>query len=75
MKFVFLFQPTKLTEKERAELLQPLFSNKWTLVENRDAIYKEYNFSNFIEVCILNLIIISKPHTYNNYFTNRLLGS
>jgi len=51
-----LFQPSLLTKEQREELLQPLFSNQWSLVKDRDAIYKEFLFSNFIEVrthCIL----------------------
>lgn len=37
----------KLTEQERAEKLQPLLDAGWTLVEGRDAIYKEYLFRDF----------------------------
>ncbi|XP_050326189.1 pterin-4-alpha-carbinolamine dehydratase isoform X1 [Bactrocera neohumeralis] len=37
----------KLTEQERSELLQPLLAAGWSLVDNRDAIYKEYLFSDF----------------------------
>ncbi|XP_065354194.1 pterin-4-alpha-carbinolamine dehydratase [Calliphora vicina] len=38
---------TKLTEQERAEVLQPLLNVGWTLVNGRDAIYKEYLFKDF----------------------------
>jgi len=37
----------KLTSGERGELLTPLFDKGWTLVENRDAIYKEFLFKDF----------------------------
>lgn len=37
----------KLTEQERAEKLQPLLDAGWTLVEGRDAIYKEYLLKDF----------------------------
>uniref|UniRef100_A0A182PBJ8 4a-hydroxytetrahydrobiopterin dehydratase n=1 Tax=Anopheles epiroticus TaxID=199890 RepID=A0A182PBJ8_9DIPT len=39
----------KLTEQQRAEQLQPLFTNGWTMVEGRDAIYKEFLFGDFNE--------------------------
>ncbi|KAI8123263.1 Pterin-4-alpha-carbinolamine dehydratase [Lucilia cuprina] len=38
---------TKLTEQERAEVLQPLLNAGWSMVNGRDAIYKEYLFSDF----------------------------
>lgn len=38
-----------MNEQERAELLQPLFTAGWSLVEGRDAIYKEFLFKNFNE--------------------------
>uniref|UniRef100_A0A2S2NPV6 4a-hydroxytetrahydrobiopterin dehydratase n=1 Tax=Schizaphis graminum TaxID=13262 RepID=A0A2S2NPV6_SCHGA len=41
--------PRLLTKEEREELLQPLFSNQWSLVKDRDAIYKEFLFSDFIQ--------------------------
>lgn len=37
----------KLTEQERAEKLQPLLDAGWTLVEGRDAIYKEFLLKDF----------------------------
>jgi len=37
----------KLTDSERAESLDPLLKSGWTLVEGRDAIYKEFIFKNF----------------------------
>ena len=39
-----------LTGTEREEKLNPLLASGWTLVEGRDAIYKEYVFKNFNEV-------------------------
>ncbi|KAG5666124.1 hypothetical protein PVAND_017701 [Polypedilum vanderplanki] len=39
----------KLTEQERAELLEPLLKTGWSMVEGRDAIYKEFLFKNFNE--------------------------
>ncbi|XP_058817949.1 pterin-4-alpha-carbinolamine dehydratase isoform X2 [Topomyia yanbarensis] len=39
----------KLSEDQRKELLQPLFDAGWTLVKDRDAIYKEYLFKDFNE--------------------------
>ncbi|XP_053693838.1 pterin-4-alpha-carbinolamine dehydratase [Sabethes cyaneus] len=39
----------KLTEEQRKELLQPLLDAGWTMVKDRDAIYKEYLFKNFNE--------------------------
>ncbi|XP_012155060.1 pterin-4-alpha-carbinolamine dehydratase isoform X2 [Ceratitis capitata] len=37
----------KLTEQERSELLQPLLDAGWSVVNGRDAIYKEYLFADF----------------------------
>ncbi|XP_050430740.1 pterin-4-alpha-carbinolamine dehydratase-like [Adelges cooleyi] len=41
--------PSLLTKEQRDELLAPLFSNKWTMVKDRDAIYKEFLFADFIQ--------------------------
>ncbi|XP_050530081.1 pterin-4-alpha-carbinolamine dehydratase [Daktulosphaira vitifoliae] len=41
--------PSLLTNEQRDELLAPLFANKWIMVKDRDAIYKEFLFSDFIE--------------------------
>merc|ERR1712002_652031 len=38
---------TKLTEEERSSQLAPLLSKGWTMVEGRDAIYKEFLFKDF----------------------------
>ncbi|ORE07487.1 transcriptional coactivator/pterin dehydratase [Rhizopus microsporus var. microsporus] len=37
----------KLTQEERDTLLSPLLSSGWRLVDNRDAIIKEYIFTDF----------------------------
>ena len=39
----------KLTEEERNSSLTPLKSKGWSMVEGRDAIYKEFLFTNFNE--------------------------
>lgn len=41
--------PAKLTQEERDTLLKPLLASGWSLVENRDAIYREYAFKDFNE--------------------------
>lgn len=52
MHFSVNLQPLspKLTDDERKEKVGPLLSSGWTLVEGRDAIYKEFVFKNFSEV-------------------------
>lgn len=37
----------KLTPEERTSKLDPLLSNGWSMVDARDAIYKEFLFTNF----------------------------
>ncbi|GIX68210.1 pterin-4-alpha-carbinolamine dehydratase [Caerostris extrusa] len=37
----------KLSEEERSSKLSPLLSAGWSMVENRDAIYKEFLFKDF----------------------------
>ncbi|XP_073818124.1 pterin-4a-carbinolamine dehydratase [Musca autumnalis] len=37
----------KLTEQERTEQLQPLLDAGWSMVNGRDAIYREYIFQDF----------------------------
>ncbi|XP_055325472.1 putative pterin-4-alpha-carbinolamine dehydratase [Sitodiplosis mosellana] len=37
----------KLSDAERKELLEPLLAKGWTLVNGRDAIYKEFLFKDF----------------------------
>uniref|UniRef100_A0A182RMW7 4a-hydroxytetrahydrobiopterin dehydratase n=1 Tax=Anopheles funestus TaxID=62324 RepID=A0A182RMW7_ANOFN len=39
----------KLTEEQRTEQLKPLFASGWTMVEGRDALYKEFLFGDFNE--------------------------
>lgn len=39
----------KLSDETRGLLLDPLFQTGWTLVDNRDAIRKEFKFANFID--------------------------
>lgn len=39
----------KLTDAERAEHIDPLLATGWTLVDGRDAIYKKFVFTNFVE--------------------------
>lgn len=41
--------PAKLTQDEREKDLKPLLNSGWTMVENRDAIYREYVFKDFNE--------------------------
>ncbi|KAI9486697.1 MAG: transcriptional coactivator/pterin dehydratase [Benjaminiella poitrasii] len=38
-----------LTEAQREQMLKPLFSSGWQLVDNRDAIIKKYTFQDFNE--------------------------
>ncbi|KAK9497553.1 hypothetical protein O3M35_004253 [Rhynocoris fuscipes] len=40
---------SKLSEDERNTVLKPLLESGWTMVDKRDAIYKEFVFSNFIK--------------------------
>ena len=39
----------KLTETERAELLEPLLAAGWAMADGRDAIRKVYRFADFVE--------------------------
>lgn len=39
----------KLSAEDRQTKLQPLLDNGWSVVENRDAIYKEFLFKDFNE--------------------------
>lgn len=38
-----------LSTETRGPLLDPLFSNGWSMVEGRDAITKTFTFDNFVE--------------------------
>jgi pterin-4a-carbinolamine dehydratase len=42
-----------LSPEERTSKLEPLLSNGWSMVDARDAIYKEFLFTNFNQVCLL----------------------
>lgn len=39
----------KLNATERTELIDPLLSNGWAMVDGRDAIHKTFVFKNFVE--------------------------
>lgn len=43
---------SKLSEDERQTLLKPLTDAGWTLVEGRDAIYKQFMFKDFNQVIV-----------------------
>lgn len=47
------FQAGKLTDEQRKCDLEPLLKTGWTIVNNRDAIYKEFLFKNFNEVMFI----------------------
>ena len=40
----------KLNDSEREKILKPLMESGWIIVKDRDALYKEYKFENFIQV-------------------------
>jgi len=40
---------TLLNEAQRKEYLTPLYSTNWTLLKDRDAIYKEFVFKDFMQ--------------------------
>lgn len=52
---------SKLSPEEREQNLSPLLSTGWTVQAKRDAIYKEFVFKNFNEVCYMNIAV------YNYY--------
>lgn len=39
----------KLSDATRGLLLDPLFQTGWTLLDDRDAILKTYNFNSFVD--------------------------
>ena len=41
--------PTKLNDEERLEKLDPILGSGWSMVEGRDAIYREFIFKDFNE--------------------------
>lgn len=47
MNVVLSTKQGKLNEAERKDLLEPLLAKGWTLVNGRDAIYKEFLFKDF----------------------------
>jgi len=49
---LLLSQVGKLTPEERTSKLEPLLSSGWSMVDARDAIYKEFLFTNFNQVCV-----------------------
>lgn len=58
----FLFKAHKLSETERKEFLEPLLAKGWTLVNERDAIYKEFLFKDFNQVGSLSNSIEKLNH-------------
>ncbi|CAM1302416.1 PCBD2 (predicted) [Pycnogonum litorale] len=57
----------KLTPNEREAILAPLKLNKWTEVDNRDAIYKEFLFKSFNEAFGFMTRIALKAETMNHH--------
>ncbi|ETN63961.1 hypothetical protein AND_004310 [Anopheles darlingi] len=58
----------KLTDAERAEKLKPLLDNAgWKLVENRDAIYKEYLFADFNQAWAFMSAVALKAEQMNHH--------
>ena len=55
---------TKLEADEREDVLSPLKKEGWTMVEGRDAIYKEFLFKDFNEVTKLVLIFNHSESPY-----------
>jgi 4a-hydroxytetrahydrobiopterin dehydratase len=39
-----------LNDLDREKILKPLMESGWSIVKDRDALYKEYKFENFIQV-------------------------
>ena len=39
----------KMSDATRDAVLQPLFDNGWAMVEDRDAIFKTFQFKSFVE--------------------------
>ncbi|CAG9860030.1 unnamed protein product, partial [Phyllotreta striolata] len=65
---------TKLTPEERNTALSPLLNKGWSMVENRDAIYKEYLFKDFNQafgfmsrVALLSEKMDHHPEWFNVY--------
>lgn len=49
--FHFAFKAGKLSAEDRQSKLEPLLGGGWSMVKDRDAIYKEFLFKDFNEVC------------------------
>uniref|UniRef100_H2ZJZ7 4a-hydroxytetrahydrobiopterin dehydratase n=1 Tax=Ciona savignyi TaxID=51511 RepID=H2ZJZ7_CIOSA len=56
-----------LTEEQRAAELTPLKSAGWSMVTGRDAIYKEFMFTNFSEAFGFMTRIALKAETMNHH--------
>jgi hypothetical protein len=50
IKLIKSISREKLNESQREQLVKPLLQNGWSIVNDRDALYKEYKFDNFIQV-------------------------
>lgn len=50
-RYLTTLRPTrmKLSDEQRAEILNPILGQGWKMVEGRDAIRKEFQFKNFNE--------------------------
>ncbi|XP_035783702.1 pterin-4-alpha-carbinolamine dehydratase-like isoform X2 [Anopheles albimanus] len=58
----------KLTDAERAAQLKPLLDNGgWKMVENRDAIYKEYLFADFNQAWAFMSAVALKAEQMNHH--------
>jgi len=57
----------KLTEQERKETLIPLLNSGWTMVKDRDAIYKEFLFKDFNEAFSFMSGIALKAEQLNHH--------
>ncbi|GFR66917.1 pterin-4-alpha-carbinolamine dehydratase [Elysia marginata] len=57
----------KLTDDERSTSLAPLKESGWSMVENRDAIYKEFNFKDFNQAFGFMTRVALKAETMNHH--------
>ncbi|KAK3794850.1 hypothetical protein RRG08_001001, partial [Elysia crispata] len=57
----------KLTDDERGTSLAPLKESGWNMVENRDAIYKEFNFKDFNQAFGFMTRVALKAETMNHH--------
>merc|ERR1719435_370976 len=58
---------TKLTDTERKEQLAPLLAKGWTMVADRDAIYKEFLFKDFNEAFGFMTRVALKAETMDHH--------